>query len=178
MKTGQTTILAELRAGVTTASAEETRRYGAQLAAALPPDTTLALHGDLGVGKTTFVQGLAQGFGLSARVTSPTFNILHLYRAAPALHRRDEGNPDPLHLRDGRLGLHHPDARGPTLVHLDAYRLENAHQVAALMLDDFLVSPYCLAVEWPERIADWLPADAWHLALAIESPGRHRVTLE
>jgi len=43
-------------------------------------------------------------------------------------------------------------------VHLDAYRLENAHQIAALMLDDFLVSPYCLAVEWPERIADWLPA--------------------
>ena len=158
MKTGQTTILAELRAGVTTTSAEETRRQGARLAAALPPDATLALHGDLGVGKTTFVQGLAHGFGLYAQVTSPTFNILHLYRGAPGSSRWD--------------------ARGPTLVHLDAYRLEDAHQVAALMLDDFLVSPYCLAVEWPDRIADWLPADTWHLALAIESPGRHRVTLE
>lgn len=140
-------IFAELRAGVVTRSAGETRLLGARLAAALPPDATLALHGNLGVGKTTFVQGLAQGFGIPDLVTSPTFNILHLYRS-----RR-------------------------TLVHLDAYRLENAHQVSELMLEDFLVSPYCLAVEWPEKIAAALPADAWHLALAIEAPGRHRVAL-
>ena len=140
-------IFAELRAGVVTSSAGETRLLGARLAAALPPDATLALHGNLGVGKTTFVQGLAQGFGIPDLVTSPTFNILHLYRS-----RR-------------------------TLVHLDAYRLENAHQVSELMLEDFLVSPYCLAVEWPEKIAAALPADAWHLALAIEAPGRHRVAL-
>lgn len=157
MKAGQMAILAELRNGVTTSSAEDTRRCGALLAAALPPDATVALHGDLGTGKTTFVQGLARGFGLSTRVTSPTFNIIHLYRNTP--DRRS------------------PGAGGPVLVHLDAYRLENAHQVAELMLDDFLVSPYCLAVEWPERIADWLPAQTWHVALAIESPGRHRLTL-
>jgi tRNA threonylcarbamoyladenosine biosynthesis protein TsaE len=146
-------ILAELRSGVVTASAEETRQLGARFAAALPPDVTVALHGDLGVGKTTFVQGLAQGFGLPGAVTSPTFNILHLYRAPVS-------------------------AQGTcTLAHLDAYRLENAHQVAELMLDDILISPYCLAVEWPERIAAWLPADALHLALTIEAPGRHHVTL-
>jgi tRNA threonylcarbamoyladenosine biosynthesis protein TsaE len=140
-------IFAELRAGVVTRSAGETRLLGARLAAALPPDATLALHGNLGVGKTTFVQGLAQGFGIPDLVTSPTFNILHLYRS-----RR-------------------------TLVHLDAYRLENAHQVSELMLEDFLVSPYCLAVEWPEKIAAALPADAWHLALSIEAPGRHKLLL-
>ena len=140
-------IFTELRAGVVTSSAGETRLLGARLAAALPPDATLALHGNLGVGKTTFVQGLAQGFGIPDLVTSPTFNILHLYRS-----RR-------------------------TLVHLDAYRLENAHQVSELMLEDFLVSPYCLAVEWPEKIAAALPADAWHLSLGIEAPGRHRVGL-
>lgn len=140
-------IFAELRAGVVTGSAGETRLLGARLAAALPPDATLALHGNLGVGKTTFVQGLAQGFGIPDTVTSPTFNILHLYRG------------------------------GCTLVHLDAYRLENAHQVSELMLEDFLASPYCLAVEWPERIAAWLPADALHLVLGIEMPGRHRVAL-
>jgi tRNA threonylcarbamoyladenosine biosynthesis protein TsaE len=172
------TILDRLRAGVTTASAEETRSYGAQLAAALPRDTTLALHGDLGVGKTTFVQGLAQGLGLSARVTSPTFNILHLYRNSSARPGPVEGNADAPLPRDGCLPLRRSDTRGLTLVHLDAYRLENAHQIAALMLDDFLVSPYCLAVEWPERIADWLPAEAWQLTLAIASPGRHVLTLD
>ena len=153
------TILAELRAGVTTASAGQTRRLAARLAAVLPPDATLALHGDLGVGKTTFVQGLAQGFGLTAQVTSPTFNILHLYRGEPS---------------EGARG---PGSSGRTLVHLDAYRLENPHQIADLMLEDFLTSPYCLAVEWPERIAAWLPADTLQLTLGIESPGRHRIAL-
>ena len=178
MKTGQMTFLDELRSSVATASAEETRRLAARLAAVLPRDTTLALHGDLGVGKTTFVQGLAQGLGLSAQVTSPTFNILHLYRSAPALPRPGEGLTEPRPPRNKCADPGRPDARGLTLVHLDAYRLENAHQIAALMLDDFLVSPYCLAVEWPERIADWLPAETWHLTLAIDSPGRHRLTLQ
>jgi tRNA threonylcarbamoyladenosine biosynthesis protein TsaE len=159
------TILEDLRTGVSTASAEETRWRGEQLASALPPDATLALHGDLGVGKTTFVQGLALGFGLSTQVTSPTFNILHLYRNAPP-----PVGATPLQSpRQGAASL--------TLVHFDAYRLENARQIEALMLDDFLVSPYCLAVEWPERIAEWLPAATWHLTLAIESRGQHRLTL-
>lgn len=93
------TILQKLKVGITTESAEQTRALAAELASALPPDTTLALHGDMGVGKTTFVQGLAQGFGVSEHVTSPTFAIYSIY----------QGN-----------------AR--TLVHLDAYRLEkNPH---------------------------------------------------
>src|SRR5512140_2181141 len=140
--------IGDLRAGVVTRSAADTRRLGARLAAELPPDATLALHGDLGVGKTTFVQGLAEGFGFAGPVTSPTFNILHLYRGAPRAGAR-------------------------VVLHLDAYRLDNARQVSELMLDDFLVSPYCLAVEWPDRIADWLPPDTLHLALGIEAPGRH-----
>jgi tRNA threonylcarbamoyladenosine biosynthesis protein TsaE len=165
-------IFAELRAGVVTKSAEETRRLAARLAAALAPDVTLALHGNLGVGKTTFVQGLARGFGIAGMVTSPTFNILHLYRGAPE-PRRVRRNAESK--GGGRAG---PGGGGRTLVHLDAYRLDNAHQVSELMLEDFLVSPYCLAVEWPERIAAWLPADALHLALAIEAPERHRVALQ
>jgi tRNA threonylcarbamoyladenosine biosynthesis protein TsaE len=61
-------------------------------------------------------------------------------------------------------------------MHLDAYRLESAEQVDALLLDDFLVSPYCLAVEWPENIASWLPGDAWHFELGIAGE-RHSIRL-
>lgn len=127
-----------------TVSADETRRLAAELAAVLPPDTTLALHGDLGAGKTTFVQGLARGFGIDDAVTSPTFTLFTLHRA-PAR----------------------------TLVHLDAYRLDDPRQMEALMLDDFLTSPWCLAVEWPEKIAAWLPENALHLALGIRADGSH-----
>jgi tRNA threonylcarbamoyladenosine biosynthesis protein TsaE len=141
-------IFAKLRAGVTTASAEETHALASELAAALPPDSTLALHGDLGVGKTTFVQGLARGLGVTEPVTSPTFNIFTLHRGTTR-----------------------------TLVHMDAYRLESDRQIDALMLEDFLVSPWCLAVEWPEKIAAWIPANALHFDLGITADQRHTIRL-
>ena len=143
-----TSICDNLRGGVTTRSAAETRALAAALAAVLPPDTTLALHGDMGVGKTTFVQGLAQGLGITEPVTSPTFAIYSVHRG--------------------------PHSR---LVHLDAYRLESAKQVESLLLDEFLVSPWVLAVEWPDKIADWLAPDAWHLTLSIVGGDRHHVRL-
>lgn len=141
-------IFTKLRSGVTTKSAAETHAFAEELARALPPDTTLALHGDLGVGKTTFVQGLARGLGVTEPVTSPTFNIFTLHRGA-----------------------------GRTLVHMDAYRLESDRQLDALMLEDFLVSPWCLAVEWPEKIAAWIPANALHLDLGITADQHHTLRL-
>jgi tRNA threonylcarbamoyladenosine biosynthesis protein TsaE len=129
-------------------SAADMHAVAQELAGALPADTTLALHGDLGVGKTTFVQGLARGLGVTDPVTSPTFNIFTLHRGT------------------GRI-----------LVHMDAYRLENEHQIEALMLEDFLVSPWCLAVEWPEKIAAWIPANALHLDLGITPKQHHTVKL-
>ena len=105
-------ILEQLRAGVITTSAEAMQALAVELALVLPDDTTLALHGDLGVGKTTFVQGLARGLGITEPVTSPTFTLYTLHRG-------------PRHL----------------LAHLDAYRLTDAAQLDALMLDDFLISP-------------------------------------
>lgn len=142
-----TSIYDKLLAGVTTSSAEETRALAEAFAATLPPDTTLALHGDLGVGKTTFVQGLAHGFGIREAVTSPTFNIFTVHR--------------------GRTNL----------VHLDAYRLETSQQVEDLLLPDFLLSPWCLAVEWPEKIADWLPENTVHVVLSITPEEKHVVRL-
>ena len=139
-----------LRAGVVTASAEETRALAAAFAAELPIDVILALHGDLGAGKTTFVQGLARGLGVAEAVTSPTFNLCRLYRAAPG---------------------------GRHLAHLDAYRLDSPAQAEALLLEDFLVTPYCLAIEWPEKIAGWVPANAWHLEFGIAPDQRHTVRL-
>lgn len=142
------TLLDRLRAGITTASAAETRLVAAELAAMLPSDCTLALHGDMGVGKTTFVQGLAHGLGVREQVTSPTFAIYTVYRGA-----------------------------GRTLVHLDAYRLESEAQVESLLLEEFLASPWTLAVEWPEKTGEWLPSGAWHLTLSIVDGDRHRLVL-
>lgn len=140
-------ILKQLRAGITTRSVEETEAAARALAACLPPDHVLALHGDLGAGKTTFVRGLARAWGIREPVTSPTFNLYTLY----------EGERK--------------------LLHLDAYRLNSGADLDALMLEDFLESPWCLAVEWPERISESIPAKAWHLDLASSQEGVHTIRL-
>lgn len=141
-------LIAELEAGVITRSPVEMQARAEALARILPPDCTLALHGDLGVGKTTFVKGLAQGFGIRESITSPTFTLFSIHK-------------------------------GPsrTLVHLDAYRLEDDRQAEALMLEDFLVSPWCLAVEWPERVPSWIPPDAIHLELSILPDEAHSLRI-
>ncbi len=140
-------IWQELEGGALADSTDAMHALARRLGETLPAETVLALSGDLGVGKTTFVQGLAEAFGIRERVTSPTFTLYNIHRGAR------------------------------TLVHLDAYRLESPDQVEDLLLEDFLVAPYCLAIEWPERIAGWLPPGTLTLKLTIESPGRHRVQL-
>ncbi len=140
-------IFAKLEVGIATNSAEETQALAVELAQALPAEAILGLHGNLGVGKTTFVQGLARGLGITESITSPTFTIFNIHRGA----------------------------EGRSLIHLDAYRLTDAAQLDALMLEDFLNPPYYLAVEWPENIAAWLPSTTIHLYFSIQGEGRHHV---
>ncbi len=121
----------------TTASADATRALGAALAVCIQPGQVIALRGDLGAGKTTFVQGLAAGLGFAGQVTSPTFILV---------------NEHPL-----------PDRR--RLVHIDAYRLGDAGAVAldeaaTFGLEELLAAEDAIvAIEWSERVADALPDD-------------------
>jgi tRNA threonylcarbamoyladenosine biosynthesis protein TsaE len=143
-----TNISDRLRAGVRTQSADETRSLAAAWAAELPADATVALHGDLGAGKTTWVQGLALGFGITEPVTSPTFTIYTIHRGAARM-----------------------------LAHLDAYRLGSPREAEDLLLEEFLRSPWCLAVEWPDRVPGWIARDAWHLEMDLLPDGRHSILL-
>jgi tRNA threonylcarbamoyladenosine biosynthesis protein TsaE len=143
-------ILAELRAGVVSHAPAETEALAMALAGVLPVDSVLALHGDLGAGKTTFVRGLAAGWDIRSPITSPTYSIYNVHQG-----RRQ-------------------------LIHMDAYRLTAASEVADLLLEDFLVSPWCIAVEWPERVASWLQDfHCLHLRLAIDAAtGAHNLRLD
>lgn len=140
-------IFAELQAGIVTTTAAETRHAALRLAQELPPDCVLALSGELGAGKTTFVQGLAAAWGVREAVTSPSFTVCNLHRGV-------------------RL-----------LVHVDAYRLEGSEQWDALMVEEFLRSPWCLVIEWPERIRACIPPDAWWLQLAARADGSRSLHL-
>ena len=139
--------LRALEKGLSSCSAEETEAIAAATVAEMQANLTVALHGDLGVGKTTFVRGLARGIGITATITSPTFNILAIY----------EGETN--------------------LVHLDAYRLSGSKDFESLMLDEFLRPPYCFAIEWPANILGCIPRSALHIRLSILSPNRHWIRL-
>jgi tRNA threonylcarbamoyladenosine biosynthesis protein TsaE len=142
-----TDILNQLEGAVCSRSAAQTEALAARFASVLPVDTVLALHGDLGAGKTTFVRGLARAWGIKEPVTSPTFNLYSIYQ------------------------------RERQLIHLDAYRLNSEADLDALMIEDFLRSPWCFAVEWPERIPDALPENTWHLYLTINADQSHQIRL-
>lgn len=141
-------IFAELGAGVTTSLPEEMEALGARLAAALPDNCLLALHGDLGAGKTTFVKGLARGLGIRSTVTSPTFNIYTVYTGQRQL------------------------------IHIDAYRLQSADEIESLCIEEFLRPPFILAVEWPGHIPAFMEdLPRFELRLSIDAQHRHLIVL-
>ena len=132
-------LLTELYKGIQTSSAEETIAIGEQLAKELPADASLALYGDLGVGKTTLVKGIAQGLGITKNITSPTFNLFSIYKVEKQL------------------------------VHLDAYRLNQGQSIENLMIEDFLRSPYLCVIEWPDNVPELIDRNTFKLELSIES---------
>lgn len=109
-------------------SPEQTRRLGMRLGALLQTGDVICLQGELGAGKTTFVQGTAQGWGSLDQVSSPTFVIINIYR------RSDDSQ----------------------LSHLDAYRIESQGEAEELDIESLLVNG-ALVVEWPELISSILP---------------------
>lgn len=133
-------------------SVADTRRVAAALAAMLPADATITLDGDLGAGKTTFVKALATAVGIDpAEVTSPTFGLVHVHDVPPS---RAPGASAP---------------RPARLVHVDAYRLADASELASIGWADLEEGPGWLVVEWAERLGGSLPAN--RLALALEVTG-------
>lgn len=144
----------QVRAGMVLVadSATATQALAARLAADLGPGDVLCLRGDLGAGKTTFVQGLARALGVAAPVTSPTFTLVQEY----------EG---------GRLPL----------FHFDLFRLGGPADVADLGWDEYLARGGICVVEWPDKIETVLPLEWLEIRLEeLEEEGdaaARRITL-
>jgi tRNA threonylcarbamoyl adenosine modification protein YjeE len=130
---------------ITTRSLEEFNAEAARFARELAPRvdgaTVVALSGDLGAGKTTFVQRVAHEFGVEDQVNSPTFVIEKIYECS----------------------------QGPfvRLVHMDAYRLNGAHELEVLGWRELAAEKNNLIlIEWPENVSDALPKDAVRISLS------------
>jgi tRNA threonylcarbamoyladenosine biosynthesis protein TsaE len=120
---------------------------GEALGRLVAPGDALGLDGDLGAGKTVFVQGLAAGVGYEGAVTSPTFTLLHIYRG-------------------GRL----------TLAHADLYRLERVAELEDIGLEEHFGGDTVTAVEWAGKLPGVMPADTLWLELQVTGPTTRKVT--
>jgi len=122
-----------------------TWRVAEQVASRLPDGGVIALQGEMGAGKTTFVQGLARALGIQRPVTSPTFTLVSEYAG-------------------GRLRL----------VHMDLYRLREPDDLLAIGFQDYLERGSLIAVEWPERAGDLLPPGTLWVSLTLAAHARTR----
>ena len=112
-------------------STSQTQKFAARLAKKLNPASVIALYGDLGAGKTTFVQGLAKGLGYRGKVFSPTFIFVRPYK-----------------LENKQI---------ETLNHIDLFRVEKPTDLKTIGLEDFLNDKRAISViEWPERVGETL----------------------
>lgn len=114
---------------------EETAAIAAALASVLQAGDVVALVGDLGAGKTTFVRSCARALGVTEPVTSPTFTIVHEYEATTEI------------------------------VHIDAYRLDSAAELTDVGGDELIGVDTIAFVEWANQVSDALPVDRLELAL-------------
>lgn len=129
-------------------SAEETRRCAEQLASELKSGDCVVLIGELGVGKTTFVQGLAQGLGITERVRSPTFVLMHEYH--------------------GRVPLYH----------FDAYRIQNLDELREIGFEDTVRSQGITVIEWGEKTEKLLPQGCWRIYIELLHNQARRIRIE
>lgn len=130
-------------------SVGDTHKLARHLLKQVPGPMVLALHGELGSGKTCFVQGLAAALGIDRPVTSPTFTLVHEYKGTRPL------------------------------VHVDLYRLRDSLDALMLGMEEYFDSDGVTAVEWADRADDIFPAGAIHLYFEThpESPHARRITI-
>ena len=127
---------------------DETRALGERLGRTLAAGACVALVGELGAGKTAFVQGLARGLGITEVISSPTFTIV-----------KEHDGPTPL-------------------FHVDFYRLEHAGELAAIGFDDYFERGGVVVVEWADRFPSALPLDRILVRIEVAGADERRVHVD
>lgn len=138
-----------------TKSAKETEELAANLAKRAKPGQIMALYGQLGSGKTTFVKGFARGLGIKQRILSPSFQIIREYPFSRSS----------IHLF--------------TLFHIDLYRIDKLDQELKQNLKEILADKNnIIAIEWSEKIENLLPKKHWKIYFHYLSKNERRIEIK
>jgi tRNA threonylcarbamoyladenosine biosynthesis protein TsaE len=141
---------------IITNSAKETQKLGEKLAREIKSRKTavvLCLQGDLGGGKTTFLQGFAKGLGIKEKILSPTFVILKHFKIE--------------------------SSEFEDFYHIDCYRINKPEDILDLGLKEIILNPKnIIAIEWPERIFKILPESAIFIKFKFIDENKREINLE
>lgn len=113
----------------------------------------VAVYGEMGAGKTTFVNAFCKQLGIAGSTSSPTFSLINDY------------------------GYITPEGREAVLHHLDLYRLKSAQEALDIGIEDVLYDPWYCFIEWPQVIEAILPPDCAALHITIENEQTRKITL-
>jgi tRNA threonylcarbamoyladenosine biosynthesis protein TsaE len=128
----------------TTFSAKETSALGEAFAKRCRKGETVAFFGGLGMGKTSFIKGLAKGLGVTSDITSPTFSLINEYKG-----------------------------KNFNLYHFDMYRISSWDDLYSIGFFDYVDSDGLLAVEWSENIENALPEDSIYIVIRASEKGEN-----
>lgn len=113
--------------------------------------TVYAFYGEMGAGKTTFINALSRALGVEYDATgSPSFAIVNEYRS---------------------------DTTAELIYHFDLYRLESVEEALDLGVEDYFDSGALCLIEWPERVEDILPDDTVKVTIKVEESGQRHITV-
>lgn len=127
----------------------ETQKIAEDIAQQLKGGEIIALHGELGSGKTTFAQGLAKGLGITKRIISPTFIIMRTYKTG-----------------------------SKNFYHIDLYRVESQNDIEGLGIKEILADKNVIvAIEWAEKIQTLLPQERIDMRLEYVSESKRRIVI-
>lgn len=157
-----------------TNSKGETKSLGEQLAKELKPGDFLAFYGNLGSGKTTFIQGLAKGLGIKRRIISPTFIIIRTYKLqikTPAFTKASAGKQ--------KAKVKTANQNSKFFYHIDLYRTESRDDLLGLGIDEIIKDKNnIIALEWAEKMGDMLPKKRIELHFKYVDENKREITIK
>lgn len=140
-----------------TTNTEETQRLAEDFGKKLTPGDIVLLYGDLGSGKTTFVQGLAKGLGIKQRIISPTFIIIRSYEINPP---------------SGGQNLKY-------FYHIDLYRMESEKDIESVGLNEILQNKDAIiAIEWAEKLGEYIPKNVSRVYFEHLGEEKRKITIK
>ena len=144
-----------MKQSIITNSFDETQKLGSDLVQKLGDKRVIGLYGELGSGKTTFVQGLAKGLGITNKIISPTFIIMRSYSV-------------PLSIRNSPFS---------NFYHVDLYRINSSLDMQDIGITELMTDTKNLfAIEWPEKLGNLLPKNRLDIYFEYIDDNKRKIT--